>query len=78
MRKCANGNRIPLMLYWDNCPWVPKLWVSLLRGWGICLTVMLQSSKPEKSTGVDWGLSGGSIMWRLGSKEPIGASEIFE
>ena len=38
-----------------SCPRVPKLWVWLLRGWGICLKVTLQTYAPENFRSFCWG-----------------------
>ena len=59
-----------------SCPRVPKLRIWLLRGWGRCLKVTLQTQAPENFRSRRWGPSGGSCVRRPGSEDPIGVSGI--
>jgi hypothetical protein len=58
----------------EICPRVPKLQIWLLRGWGRCLKVTLQTCAPEISAHVDRGTSGPSSVRRRGARTPIGVS----
>ena len=54
-----------------SCPRVPKLQMLLLRGWGRCFKVSLQTCAAEKNSAhADGGPSGGSRVRRPGSKDP--------
>ena len=53
-----------------SCPRVPKLRIWLLRGWGTCLKVTLQTHAPENFRLCDGGTSGHIKRAQTGSEDP--------
>ena len=52
------------------CPRVPKLQIWLLRGWGRCLNVTLQTRAPENFRSCRWGDERTAKRAQTGSEDP--------
>ena len=67
-----------VFFFFKSCPMLLKLRIWLLKGWGRCLKVTLQTRAPENFRSRRWGLSRWYCVRKPGSEDPHRCERKFD